>query len=256
MTDQATLPAAVPAQTLPAETADASSLMRIIERATMDPAFDVEKLSQLLDVKERWEKAEARKAYHAALARFKLDPPRIRKNATVAYGRTEYSHATLDAVVNAVAPALAREGLSHDYRIRQEGGMITVVCTLTHELGHSDSVEMTAPHDDSGQKNPVQQIASAVTYLRRYTLEAITGLASEDDDDGRGGFQDETISASQIAQINAGLEALNADRPAFLKYLDVAELDDLPVRNFQLAMEALAAKRRKIEAAAQDGNAA
>jgi hypothetical protein len=42
--------------------------------------------------------------------------------------------------------------------------------------------------DATGNKNPVQQIGSTVTYLQRYTLLAATGLATSDsDDDGRGG---------------------------------------------------------------------
>jgi hypothetical protein len=45
---------------------------------------------------------------------------------------------------------------------------------------------MKAPPDDSGKKNPIQQIASTVSYLERYTLFAITGLAPQEDDDGAG----------------------------------------------------------------------
>jgi len=38
----------------------------------------------------------------------------------------------------------------------------------------------------SGNKNPIQAIASTVSYLERYTLLAITGLTTKDmDDDGK-----------------------------------------------------------------------
>ena len=49
-----------------------------------------------------------------------------------------------------------------------------MTCQITHELGHSESVEMTAPPDDSGGKNTIQSIASTKTYLERYTLLAAT----------------------------------------------------------------------------------
>jgi hypothetical protein len=45
---------------------------------------------------------------------------------------------------------------------------------------------MNSGPDDSGGKNKIQAIASAKSYLERYTLLAITGLATKDmDDDGR-----------------------------------------------------------------------
>ena len=45
---------------------------------------------------------------------------------------------------------------------------------------------MTARPDDSGKKNSIQQHASAITYLQRYTLMASAGVAAMDqeDDDG------------------------------------------------------------------------
>jgi hypothetical protein len=49
------------------EPSESSALMRIIERAAFDPQFDAAKLSALLDVKERWEAAEAKKAFTAAM---------------------------------------------------------------------------------------------------------------------------------------------------------------------------------------------
>jgi hypothetical protein len=48
---------------------------------------------------------------------------------------------------------------------------------------------MSGPHDQSGNKNAIQAIASTVTYLERHTAVAITGVAvsDEEDDDGAGG---------------------------------------------------------------------
>ncbi|MGK5049914.1 ERF family protein, partial [Janthinobacterium sp. GB4P2] len=87
--------------------------------------------------------------------------------------------------------ALARCGISHDWDTQQPAsGMIIVSCSLTHVMGHSKSTTMEAPPDNSGSKNVIQQIASTVTYLQRYTLLGACGLATKDmDDDGRGGEQ-------------------------------------------------------------------
>ena len=156
----------------------------------MDETFDLERLDRLMDTKERWEAEDARKAYVKALAAFKRNPPELVKNQQVDFssnkGRTRYSYASLGDVAGQVAAGLAQHGLSHGWAVAQSEGMVKVTCTLTHELGHSEYVEITAPRDDSGNKNSIQQIGSAITYLQRYTLLAITGLAAhEQDDDGQ-----------------------------------------------------------------------
>lgn len=147
-------------------------------------------LKSLMDLKERYEANEARKAYVDAMAKFKLNPPTILKDKEVAFSGTRYSHATLGAVTQAVAAGLAQHGFSHRWDATQEGGQITVSCIITHRLGHSENISMTAKPDDSGKKNAIQQVASTISYLQRYTLMAATGVAAmdESDDDGRGAF--------------------------------------------------------------------
>ena len=165
------------------------TMLSIIERYATDAGFSVEKMEKMLDQIERMQALSARRAYTEAMAAFKACDVSISKSsraqfATRGGGQMGYSYAGLDTVCNAVIPALSEQGLSHQWAEAQEGGRITVTCTLTHREGHSESVSLTAPTDDSGQKNPIQSIGSTVTYLRRYTLLGITGLAPGDDDDG------------------------------------------------------------------------
>lgn len=169
---------------------------------------DLDQLERLMALKERHDANEARKAYVAALAAFKAEPIDLRKSKAVGYETTGgdfvgYKHATLADVVDAVVPAMAKHGLSHAWSVKQEGAAITVACTLTHALGHSESVQMTAAPDNSGKKNAIQQVASSVTYLQRYTLQAITGVAAKDvtDDDGagsEGGAEDDGVSEATL----------------------------------------------------------
>lgn len=183
-----------PVAQLPATTSDLGALMAIIDRAATDPNFDPARLMQLLEVKERWEATEARKAFTVAMAAFKADPPKIVKNKHVRFqtskGVTEYDHATHSEVTEKVAAGLGAHGLSHRWNVEQSEGRIRVTCIITHSLGHSEQVQMTAGADDSGSKNAIQAISSTVTYLQRYTLLAATGLTSAemdaDDDDGAG----------------------------------------------------------------------
>lgn len=171
---------------------NASVPMRLIEYA-MSQNADMDRLEKLMILQERWEVNAARKAYHAALSEFKAEPLTIVKDRRVAYNgkdgkpATDFLHATLGNVVAVIAPALGRHKLSHGWGVRRDGDRVHVTCKLTHALGHSEEITLDGPLDTSGSKNNIQSLGSTITYLERYTLLAITGLATSDqDDDGDG----------------------------------------------------------------------
>ena len=152
----------------------------------------VEQMERLWALNEKVEAANAKKAYVAAMAKFKQNPPSIIKDKLVSYENndgtmTSYSHASLGNVVDKIIESLADYGFSHRWDVKQpQGGQIEVTCIITHEQGHSEIVMLSSSRDDSGKKNNIQQLSSAVTYLQRYTLLAATGLATHEmDDDGR-----------------------------------------------------------------------
>lgn len=148
-------------------------------------------LREMLALQREWQADQARAAFHASLAGFKTEAVTVLKNKQVGYTAKSgafvgYKHAELFDVVAAVGPALARHGLSYRWDVEQARDWVTVTCILTHALGHSERCTMGGPPDASGQKNALQQIASATTYLQRYTLKAITGVAEGGDDDDAG----------------------------------------------------------------------
>lgn len=156
-------------------------------RIAVTQGADIDKLQKLMDFKERWEATEARKAFVAAMKRFKDAPPEITKNKQVTFGQTSYRHATLDHVCEAVTKGLSAVGITHAWKVAQDAQVITVICVLTHELGHSETTQLMGLADSSGSKNQIQAIGSTLTYLQRYTLLAACGLAASNDDDGAGG---------------------------------------------------------------------
>jgi ERF superfamily len=177
----------------------------------LQAGMSVEQMRGLMDLQKDWEANEARKAYVADMAEFKRHPPEIYKTKLVAFSGTEYKHATLGDVTRAVVNELAKHGFSHSWETKQENGIITVTCKITHRLGHSESTTMESSADNSGKKNAIQAISSAVTYLQRYTLLGACGLATMDevDDDGRGGndvdidYSHEGTVAKWTSQVNA-----------------------------------------------------
>jgi len=160
--------------------------MVLLQQAVND-GVDIDKLTALMGLQERWEANEARKAYTKAMAAFKAEHFSIDKNKTVSFGNTSYKHATLDNICNIVMPLLSRHFLSHKWVTKQENNAVSVTCTVTHVLGHSEDVTLSAPPDTSGSKNSIQSIASTVSYLERYTILAALGIAVQDqDNDGAG----------------------------------------------------------------------
>jgi hypothetical protein len=141
-------------------------------------------IKQLMDLAERARDNEARNAFNRAFAAFKAESVRVIKNRTYGDGPLKGKKwADLFAVVDAVTPALSKYGLSHSWKLtKDEPQWIEVVCTLRHEDGHSESVPMGGAPDTGGAKSPIQARASSVSYLQRYTLLQITGLASQDED--------------------------------------------------------------------------
>lgn len=152
--------------------------------AAMSQGASLEQVEKMMDLQERYEKREAEKAYNAAFAAFKAEAVRIIKGREVTDGPLRgRSYAELHDVVDAVTPALSRHGLSASWKLtRDEKDWIEVTCTLKHTGGHSESVSMGGPPDTGGAKNALQARASTKSYLERYTLKAICGVAEGGDD--------------------------------------------------------------------------
>ena len=159
----------------------------------LDKQADPNVLSKLMDLQERWGAQQARKAFVLAMTAFKQEAPAVlKKNDRVDFttqkGRTVYNYANLGSIVQEMTALLGKHKLSAAWETSQnEKGMIKVSCHITHSEGHRETVTLEGPPDQSGNKNAIQAIGSAVTYLQRYTLLAALGLATTEDDDGRGG---------------------------------------------------------------------
>lgn len=150
----------------------------------------LEQIEKMMELQERWESRVAAKAYNRSFAAFKAEVVRIKKGRQVTDGPLKgRAYAELHDWTDAVTPVLSAQGLSASWKLtRDEPQWLEVTCTLKHVDGHFEVVSMGGPPDAGGAKNAMQARASTVSYLERYTLKAITGLAEGgDDDDGNGG---------------------------------------------------------------------
>lgn len=119
-------------------------------------------------------------ALAAALAKAQGDFPAITRGKEVTVqmktgGSYKFSYAALDTILSAVRAPLAANGLSIS-QLLDGGDLVTL---LMHEGGGVLSCRWRLP--STGE---IQALGSAITYLRRYSLQAILGIATEEDDDG------------------------------------------------------------------------
>jgi hypothetical protein len=197
---------------------------------------DLSQLEKLMELQERHETNQARKAYHVAMSEFKAHAPTLKKSKRVAYGNTKYNHADLGEITEEISRELSKHGLSSSWKTEQEGG-IKVTCTITHVLGYSERTSLTSPPDNSGGKNSIQAIGSTITYLQRYTLLALTGLAAHDqDDDGKAAEKPKEKPRPMVEPGTKNWEnAVNAylrdgDFEEVLKHADIREEHQAQIR--------------------------
>lgn len=224
--------------------------MHMLQLAVQQGA-DLQKLEKLMELQERWEANQARKAFDAAISAAKAEIKPIVKKREVDFPaknggtRTNYKYEDLAAIADAIDPILAKHGLSYRHRSKQDGKVLTVTCVLSHRDGHFEETSLFAGNDESGNKNAIQSIGSAATYLQRYTLKLALGLAATKDDDGRiAGAEEETyLSNDQLNELERLLTLTKSNRAAFLKMCKVDSLEDLPARKFDEAKRRLEEKQ-------------
>ena len=201
-------------------------------------------VERLMTLHERYEAQQARKAFDEAMSQAKAEIPVIGKNRTVDFtsqkGRTNYRYEDLGEIARVVSPILGKYGLSFRYRTTTENKAVTVTCIISHRDGHSEENTLVATHDDSGNKNSIQALGSAVTYLQRITLKSALGLAASTDDDGRSAGADAgpkpTITPEQVKQIRDVLAFRDVPEERALKRFKVEALEDIYAVDFDACL--------------------
>jgi hypothetical protein len=102
----------------------------------------------------------------------KLEIGKVAKNAKNPHFKNTY--ADLNALIEAVEPILLEKGLVLLQPIK-EGKVFTIITSII------DSYSVESYIDLPINLNP-QQLGSAVTYFRRYTLQSLLSLQAVDDD--------------------------------------------------------------------------
>lgn len=122
------------------------------------------------------EKSESIKSIAAALNKAQAEMSGAKKGANNPFFKSSY--ADLNSVVDAVRIPFCENGLSYSQFPIMEENRVGVETILMHESGEWMSGKLLLPC----VKQDPQAAGSAITYARRYALQAIAGIPAEDDD--------------------------------------------------------------------------
>jgi len=111
-----------------------------------------------------------------ALTKAQAEMSGAKKSAKNPFFKSNY--ANLEEVINCVKEPFANNGLSFMQFPVSSDGFAGVETIILHESGEWVSNEFTL----KVAKNDPQGMGSAITYARRYGLQAAVGVPSEDDD--------------------------------------------------------------------------
>ena len=148
-------------------------------------------------------------------------------------------YADLGSVIEAIKPHFAANGLSYvQFPISSENA-VGVTTRLMHSSGEWLEQEYYIPLG----KMDAQAAGSAITYARRYALQAIAGIPAEDDD-GNAASQSapKFITAAQAKTINGLIEKTNSDKAKFCQAFKCQSVEELAAQQFARAKELLESK--------------
>lgn len=156
-------------------------------------------------------------AYAKAMVKAQRAMKNPSKDAVNPHFKSRY--ADLPGVLEAVMPPLHENGFMVQQFPCEVDEMPALLTLVVHESGEwVETVIKLRP-----AKNDPQGVGSALTYMRRYSLLSIAGVAADDDDDGNAASRSQPARQQQqptAANDNPALRAAYAQRLAQCKNYD------------------------------------
>lgn len=116
-----------------------------------------------------------------ALAAFQADLPQVDLDSVNPHFKSKF--ASLANITKKVLPELSKHGFSYSVGSFVDNGLLVVDAHLIHESGESRSFQFPITETQP------QKIGSAITYAKRYAIQALTGVVADEDDDGNAASQ-------------------------------------------------------------------
>jgi len=159
------------------------------------------------------------------------------KGATNPFFNSKY--ADLGSVIQAIKPHFADVGLSYVQFPVSADNAVGVTTRLMHCSGEWLEQDYFIPLG----KMDAQAAGSAITYARRYALQAIAGIPSEDDD-GNTATQaaPQFVTKAQAKTIADLIDKTGSDKEKFCKAFKCESIDKLSVDHYAKAKDLLEQK--------------
>lgn len=126
-----------------------------------------------------------------ALVAFQAEMPNVHKAAVNPHFKSKY--AALEAIMPQILPVLTKHGLGVSHHVAVENGCNVLITRLYHTGGQWIGSVMPL----MAEKQTPQGLGSAITYMRRYSLCALLGIAADPDDDGDAAERGVTVAKSR-----------------------------------------------------------
>ena len=141
--------------------------------------------------------------------------PNFVTDETAQAGNRTYKYLNLATILKTLKPVFEKHGLAFSQRVTfsNEGEARQVIGTVETIIFDSEEQMVACSYPFFVTGDP-QQVGSAITYARRYSLYAVLGIFPDKDDDGAYAKQryetaDRAISAEQYADLVKALNAHN-----------------------------------------------
>ena len=235
----------------PVRRAEPTVLERIGLTVEQLHALDVEKMERLLDFQLRVDAEQARREFHAAVARVQA---RMTPVAREGYNRDNQSRwARVEHLCMMLDPLLVEEGFAWSFSDTDSPHEKHVRVTLTLRLGsHVEQYHYDMPIWDGrgvkggGVMTGPQASGAMHTYACRYLRLGVFGIVqvAKDDMDGQATGSVQTITADQAADLRSAIEAAGANEAAVCAVYGVERLEELTGANLRGAHRSLEQRRR------------
>lgn len=141
--------------------------------------------------------------------------PNFVTDETAQAGNRTYKYLNLATILKTIKPVFEKHGLAFSQRVTftNEGEARQVIGTVETIIFDDKDLMVACSYPFFVTGDP-QQVGSAITYARRYSLYAVLGIFPDKDDDGAYAKQryetaDRAISAEQYAELVKAMDAHN-----------------------------------------------
>ena len=168
----------------------------------------------------------------------------------------KYAYRSCEDILEALKPLLLEHGATLTITDKPElvGERYYIVATATlHAEGKEVSTQGSAREPQTKKGMDESQITGAASsYARKYALNGLFAIDDTKDADSHDNSKQtakpspQTISDSQLANLEILIEQTNTDIEQFCKYVKVKELHHLPAADYNPAIKALEDKKGKM----------